>query len=89
TLFGAEKSPAVLCDILVEALAPLTAGLGERLAHLRAPEAVFDTYCVMEEFARRMLVHLQRVGEAKQARALEAMYSAFVTFLPQYADMET
>lgn len=89
TLFGAEKATVVLCDILVEALAPLTSGLGERLAQLRAPEVVFDTYCVMEEFARRMLVHLQRVGEAKQARALEAMYSAFVAFLPQYADMET
>ena len=89
TLFGADKSPTVLCDILVEALRPLTAGLSERLGHLRAPEAAFDTYCVMEEFARRMLPYVQKVDEPKQAQVLDAMYSGFVTFLPQYAEMET
>lgn len=89
TLFGADKSTAVLCDILIEALRPLTVGLSERLGHLRAPEAVFDTYCVMEEFARRMLTYVQKVYEAKQTQVLEAMYSGFVSFLPHYAEMET
>jgi hypothetical protein len=88
-LFGADKSPLVICDILMEALRPLTSALGERLSQLHAPEAVFDTYCVMEEFARRMLGYLQRVEEAKQAQVLEAMYSSFVKFLPTYADCET
>lgn len=87
-LFGPEQSPAVLCDILIEALKPMTASLGSRLSSLRSPEASFDAYCVMEEFACRMLVFIQRTDEAKQVLALKAMYAGFTPFLSMYAECE-
>lgn len=87
-LFGAEQSPAVLCDILIEALKPMTASLGSRLSKLRSPEASFDAYCVMEEFARRMLVFIQRTDEAKQVLVLKAMYAGFTPFLSMYTECE-
>lgn len=88
-LFGPEQAPAVLCDILIEALKPLTAALGARLSNLRSPEASFDAYCVMEEFARRMLVFIQRTEESRQVLVLQAMYAGFTSFLPMYVECET
>jgi hypothetical protein len=47
SLFGADHPPAVLCDLLIEALRPMTAALASRLTQLGSPEAAFDAYCMM------------------------------------------
>lgn len=87
-LFGAAHAPAVLCDLLVEALRPLTTGLSGRLALLGASEAAFDAYCVMEEFSRRVAGYLQKVDEPRQTIAMDAMFSGFAAFIPAYAEAE-
>jgi hypothetical protein len=88
SLFGADQAPAVLCDLLIEALRPMTAALASRLTQLGSPEAAFDAYCVMEEFSRRVMSYLQRLEESRQAAALSAMFSGFSEFLPKYAEIE-
>ena len=85
---GAERAASILCDVLIEALRPLTAGLGQRLSQLLHPEGPFDAYCVMEEFARRVLVYVLGVEEAQQCAVLAALYAGFVNFVPIYAECE-
>jgi hypothetical protein len=88
TLFGTGHAAVVLCDLLTESLRPLTSGLAGRLAQLSSAEAVFDAYCVMEEFSRRVVAYLQRVDEARQTAAVEVMFSGFASFMPAYTEAE-
>ncbi len=94
-LFGGPKGMIILCDLAIEALAPLTKpalqSLCNRMRSLSSPESAFDSFCVTDEFVRRVLGQIEGgLSDEKLSDLLTAAYSGFVELIQSgYVDAET
>ena len=92
---GGQKGAIILCDLAIEALAPLAgsnhspndnfSSLCSRINALRSPEAAYDSFCVTDEFVRRVLSQSSQMEGAltdeKLADLLSAAYKVVLYFL--------
>jgi hypothetical protein len=87
-LFGSERAPEVLSALLTQALSPLTEPLSERLLEADSPLTASEAFGVADDFASRILKHLNGCSQQKIVSALSAIYGGFEAYMDAYGESE-
>lgn len=90
TLFGVDKAPQVMNNLLVEALSSFHQFIGKRLELLgNVPAVTVSTYNLLGEFAKHV-VHILKAtkSESNHIRALKAIFGGCIEYAPQYISSE-
>jgi len=88
SLFGAERTPDLLCSMLEKSLEPVVESLASRLQEAASPEATSETYRVADEFSRRVLGFISGCAPKRLPSVLAAIYGPFATNLEALTEIE-
>lgn len=88
-LFGNERSPSLLCAILVRLMSVVTPALRNKLQLIDNPVPTIEVYNIMEKFTHRIFAYVDGVTCSTWASSVQALMESLLQLQDEYVNQET